>query len=109
LAAPVNEADGTPSASNLKDGVHVASTGGTWMAVVYGLAGLRDHQGRISFNPTRIARELRFKLTVRGCQLRVDIREDTVTYRLEEGDHFTFWHREEEIALKNGQSLERDL
>ena len=47
---------------------------GIWMAVVYGLAGLRDYQGRISFNPTRIAKDLRFKLTVRGCRLMVDIR-----------------------------------
>jgi alpha,alpha-trehalose phosphorylase len=94
---------------NLKDGVHIASVGGTWMAVVYGLAGLRDHGGRISFNPTRIAKDLRFKLTVRGCRLLVEIREDTVTYRLEQGEHFTFWHREEEVTLQSGQSLRRDL
>jgi alpha,alpha-trehalose phosphorylase len=94
---------------NLKDGTHVASVGGTWMAVVYGLAGLRDHQGRISFNPTRIAKDLRFKLTVRGCRLMVNIRDDAVSYRLEQGDHFTFWHREEQIVLKKGQSQHRDL
>jgi alpha,alpha-trehalose phosphorylase len=94
---------------NLKDGTHVASVGGTWMAVAYGLAGLRDYQGRISFNPTRIAKDLRFRLTVRGCRLMVDIRDDAITYRLEQGDHFTFWHREEEIVLKNGQSQQRDV
>jgi alpha,alpha-trehalose phosphorylase len=94
---------------NLKDGTHVASVGGTWMAVVYGLAGLRDYQGNISFNPTRIAKDLRFKLTVRGCRLMVDIHEDAITYRLELGQDFTFWHREEEITLKNGQSRQRDL
>jgi Glycosyl hydrolase family 65, C-terminal domain len=36
-------------------------------------------------DPTRIAKDLRFKLTVRGCRLMVDIREDTITYRLERG------------------------
>ena len=61
---------------NLKDGTHVASVGGTWMAIVYGMAGLRDHDGRISFNPTRIAKDLRFKLTVRGCRLIVEILDD---------------------------------
>jgi alpha,alpha-trehalose phosphorylase len=94
---------------NLKDGTHVASMGGTWMAVVYGLAGLRDYQGRISFNPTRIAKDLRFKLTVRGCRLMVDIHDVAITYRLEQGEDFTFWHREEEIVLKNGQSQQRAL
>jgi alpha,alpha-trehalose phosphorylase len=89
---------------NLKDGVHIASVGGTWMAVVYGLAGLRDYQGRISFDPTGIAEDLRFKLSVRGCRLLVDIREGSVTYRLEQGEHFQFWHRGEEILLTNGQS-----
>jgi alpha,alpha-trehalose phosphorylase len=89
---------------NLQDGVHIASVGGTWMAVVYGLAGLRDYQGRISFDPTGIAEDLRFKLTVRGCRLRVDIRAGAVTYHLERGEHFQFWHREEEILLRNGES-----
>ena len=50
-----------------------------------------------------------FQLTVRGCRLMVDIRDDAITYRLEQGDHFTFWHREEEIVLKNGQSQQRDV
>jgi alpha,alpha-trehalose phosphorylase len=94
---------------NLKDGTHIASVGGTWMAVVYGLAGLRDHGGRISFNPTGIAKDLRFKVTVRGCRLLVDIGEGTVTYRLERGEHFTFWHRDEEIVLENGQSRRCEL
>jgi alpha,alpha-trehalose phosphorylase len=28
---------------NVRDGLHVAALGGTWMALVYGFAGLRDH------------------------------------------------------------------
>ena len=95
-------------AGNVRDGFHIASMGGTWMAVVYGLAGLRDY-GPISFNPTRIDKDLGFKLTVRGCRLMVEIHDDAITYRLEQGDDFTFWHREEEIVLKNGQSQQRDL
>jgi hypothetical protein len=39
----------------------------------------------------------------------VDIRDDAVSYRLEKGDHFTFWHREEEIVLKKGQLQHRDF
>jgi alpha,alpha-trehalose phosphorylase len=36
---------------NVKDGCHIASMGGLWMGVVYGLAGLRNYGGRLSFHP----------------------------------------------------------
>ena len=31
---------------NMRHGAHIASIGGTWMAMVYGLAGMRDYGGR---------------------------------------------------------------
>src|SRR5690606_9620852 len=36
---------------NMRHGAHIASIGGTWMALTYGFGGLRDHGGRISFRP----------------------------------------------------------
>ena len=36
---------------NAADGVHVASTGGVWAALVYGFAGLRDDTGEWLFDP----------------------------------------------------------
>jgi len=33
---------------NVKDGCHIASMGGTWMMLSYGLGGMRDHDGRLS-------------------------------------------------------------
>ena len=36
---------------NSSDGVHVASTGGIWSALAFGFGGMRDHGGRISFDP----------------------------------------------------------
>ena len=59
---------------NVKDGCHIASMGGTWMGVVYGLAGLRDYGGRLSFHPNKQVRDLRFHLTVRGQLLAVEIK-----------------------------------
>ena len=38
---------------NVKDGCHIASMGGTWMMLVYGLAGMRDNDGTLSFWPRR--------------------------------------------------------
>ena len=36
---------------NAADGVHVASTGGVWSALVVGFGGFRDHGGRFTFDP----------------------------------------------------------
>lgn len=38
-------------AGNTTAGVHMASAGGVWMALVYGFGGLRDHRGRLRFEP----------------------------------------------------------
>src|SRR3712207_9202356 len=59
---------------NVRDGVHIASIGGTWMAIVYGLAGLRDYDGELSFAPKKFVQKLKFPLTVRGQRLAVDIK-----------------------------------
>ncbi len=36
---------------NTADGVHVASLAGTWLALVCGFGGMRDHSGQLSFAP----------------------------------------------------------
>jgi trehalose/maltose hydrolase-like predicted phosphorylase len=36
---------------NVKDGCHIASMGGTWMMLTYGLGGMRDDNGSLSFWP----------------------------------------------------------
>ena len=38
---------------NVKDGCHIASMGGTWMMLAYGLGGMRDDDGTLSFSPHR--------------------------------------------------------
>ena len=53
---------------NTSDGVHVASTGGVWNALVYGFGGMRDHNGTITFDP-RLPEDwdrLTFRITLRG-------------------------------------------
>ncbi len=65
---------------NTTDGVHLASAGGVWMALVYGMAGLSDRDGEIRLDP-RLPIEwdhLRFKLRVRDTVLSVDMDHDRV-------------------------------
>jgi alpha,alpha-trehalose phosphorylase len=86
---------------NVKDGLHMASMGGTWMVMVYGYAGMRDYLGRINFRPRIPKRFLggRFCLTIRGQLLEVDIDSKEVRYTLKEGEDLTFYHEDEEVRL----------
>jgi alpha,alpha-trehalose phosphorylase len=94
---------------NVRDGVHIASIGGTWMAVVYGLAGMRDYGGNLSFNPRPFLKKLRFTLTVRGQQLEVDVNNGSVNYLLRQGAGLTIRHRDDELRLAEGRAVTRSL
>ena len=94
---------------NVRDGVHVASIGGTWMAIVYGLAGMRDYAGKLSFSPKRFVQKLKFPLTVRGQRLEVDIDDGNVTYALRQGEGLTIKHRDEELKLTEGKPVSRQV
>ncbi|MEV0939500.1 glycoside hydrolase family 65 protein [Micromonospora wenchangensis] len=72
---------------NTRDGVHMASLAGAWIALVAGFGGLRDHDGELSFAPrlsSRLSR-LEFSLQWRGMRLRVDVRPHQTTYSLRNG------------------------
>ncbi|HWG75120.1 MAG TPA: glycosyl hydrolase family 65 protein [Acidimicrobiales bacterium] len=69
---------------NTRDGLHIASLAGTWIALVAGLGGMRDHGERLSFAPRLpdgITR-LRFRLLWRGARLAVEVRPREATYSL---------------------------
>jgi alpha,alpha-trehalose phosphorylase len=89
---------------NVKHGAHIASIGGTWMAIVYGFAVLRDTDGRISFHPRLPERleRIRFALTIRGQELVVDATQDTVTYLLQQGSALTIAHQGKDFELGVG-------
>ncbi|MGI5211692.1 glycoside hydrolase family 65 protein [Plantactinospora sp. CA-290183] len=72
---------------NTRDGVHVASLAGAWIALVAGFGGLRDHTGTLAFAPRLPSRleRLEFSLMWRGLHLRVDVRQRETTYSLRNG------------------------
>jgi alpha,alpha-trehalose phosphorylase len=87
---------------NVKDGCHIASMGGTWMMLAYGLGGMRDDDGVLSFEPRRAPEDnaiLRFPLTYRGNLLDIEISMEKVEYTLREGDSLPIRHEAEEIQL----------
>jgi alpha,alpha-trehalose phosphorylase len=73
---------------NTADGIHVASCGGTWLALVAGYGGLRDFDGHVRLQPRLPAgwTRLRFRLEVRGQVLEVDMNPRGTTVTLLEGN-----------------------
>jgi kojibiose phosphorylase len=61
---------------NADDGIHAASAGGLWQAVVFGFAGLIVRDGRPSIDPRLPAhwQGVSFKFQYRGETYRVDIK-----------------------------------
>ena len=88
---------------NTRDGLHMASLAGAWMALVVGFGGLRDDEGILSIDPQLpdgITR-LRFRLRWREFRLTVDVDHTEVTYALRDGPgtELTIRHAGEEITL----------
>ena len=74
-------------AGNVSDGVHVASSAGVWMALVFGFGGVRDYDGALSIDP-RLPhrwRSLSIPIRFQDRQLRITLTHDEERYALEDG------------------------
>ena len=90
---------------NVRDGMHLAACGGTWMAVINGFAGLRDYDGNICFDPKLPLHwsRLRFRLRIREALLEVELLQGEALYRLLEGECLQFAHRGAPVVLRAGE------
>ena len=89
---------------NTADGVHIASAGGVWNALVYGFAGLRDHDGELAFDP-RLPEgwdSLRFTLTVRGVRVRVILTQGALAFDADGPDEVTVSVRGASVTVVPG-------
>ena len=96
---------------NTRDGVHMASLAGAWIAVVAGFGGMRDHGGRLTFGP-RLPQQLtglRFRLACRGCVVEVRVGHGEATYELVDGDGLEIAHHGEALVLAAGESATRPI
>jgi alpha,alpha-trehalose phosphorylase len=86
---------------NTRDGLHIASLAGAWIAAVAGFGGMRDHGGELSFRPRLPAAltRLEFRVTFRGRCLRVEVRHGEVTYEVLSGDPLEIEHDGERVRL----------
>ena len=96
-------------AGNVQDGCHIASMGGFWMTLIYGFAGMRDDDGRITFFP-RVPPQfesLRFPLQIRGRRLEVELTPTAATYLLRGDEPLVIGHRGETIELRPDAAVTR--
>ncbi len=89
---------------NTSDGIHVASTGGTWGALVFGFAGMRDWRGRYTFDPRLPSdwERLEFRITLRGSRIRAELRQESITFTVEEGEGADVEVRGVPVAVRPG-------
>jgi alpha,alpha-trehalose phosphorylase len=92
---------------NTADGIHIASCGGTWLALVAGFAGLRAFDGHVRFHPRLPAEweRLRCRLQVRGQLIEVDMTTDETTYRLLDGNGLVIQHFGQPLRLAPGEPV----
>jgi alpha,alpha-trehalose phosphorylase len=92
---------------NTRDGLHIASLAGTWIGLVAGFGGMRDHDATLSFAPRlppAIAR-IAFRVTYRARLLVVEVVHDQATYSLADGEPLGIVHHGDEHTLKPGEPL----
>jgi alpha,alpha-trehalose phosphorylase len=70
---------------NAKDGLHIASLAGAWLALVAGFGGMRDGPDRLLFRPQLPPgwQRMRFSVRPRGQRLHVDITPGHVRYSVD--------------------------
>jgi len=93
---------------NAADGVHVASAGGVWTALVCGFGGMRDHFGELTFDPRLPAAwpELSYALEWQGTRLDITLRRDSLTVRAsEDGTHVGFSVRGTPYMIGPGEEV----
>jgi alpha,alpha-trehalose phosphorylase len=86
---------------NSRDGLHIASLAGTWIAAVCGFGGLRDMDGMLRFSPRLPERldRICFRLGFRGSRIMVEVTSAGTKYKLIGGDPIRICHFDEKVEL----------
>ncbi|MFC7882742.1 glycoside hydrolase family 65 protein [Streptomyces sp. NPDC057376] len=96
---------------NTRDGLHIASLAGTWMALVAGFGGTRRDGDSLRFTPRLPEKfsRLAFRLQFRGRCLRVEVRADKATYTLLQGEPLTIHHHGKALAVNGDGPVARAI
>jgi alpha,alpha-trehalose phosphorylase len=92
---------------NTRDGLHIASLAGSWIAAVMGFGGLRDHGGELYFAPRLPSHvtHLTFHIGWRGSTVRVSVENHQATYELLDGDALDVFHHGDRVTVRADEPL----
>jgi alpha,alpha-trehalose phosphorylase len=96
---------------NTRDGLHMAALAGSWIALIAGLAGMRDQNGALAFAPrlpdtlTRLA----FTITRQTRCLAVEITPSAATYTMRSGEPLHLAHHAQPITVTVGKPITRPI
>jgi alpha,alpha-trehalose phosphorylase len=96
---------------NTRDGVHLASLAGAWIAAVAGFGGMRDHGGSLSFAP-RLPQQLSrltFRLLFRGRRIWVEVDHRQARYTLLQGPPLDVGHHGATVTLAPDEPVTRPI
>jgi alpha,alpha-trehalose phosphorylase len=96
---------------NVRDGVHMGSLAGAWLAAVNGLGGMRHHGDSLGFSPRLPPRikSLAFRVVFQGRHIKVRFDHERVTYTLERGRAITFNHFGKPLRLGSRAPVTRPI
>jgi alpha,alpha-trehalose phosphorylase len=92
---------------NTRNGLHIASLAGTWIAAVAGFGGMRDHDGKLTFAPRLPPRleRLAFGILFRGRRLKVEVTKKEAAYTLLGGKPLEAGHHGTGITISMGETV----
>lgn len=96
---------------NASHGVHMASSGGSWMALANGFAGMEASGSELSFSPQIPSGWTGYDIRLRyqGRILKLCVKQNQATYSLIDGEALAIRHFDKAHTLNPGQDLELDL
>ena len=96
--------------SNSSSGLHMASLGGTWLALVAGFGGMRDHANELHFSPRLpdALTRLKFRMNYKGRRVVATVVHGSTTYELLGDEPLTIEHHGEEVELQPGEAITRE-
>ncbi|HMC08211.1 MAG TPA: glycosyl hydrolase family 65 protein, partial [Actinomycetota bacterium] len=86
---------------NVRDGVHMGSLAGVWLAAVAGFGGMRNRDGALRFAPhlPDSLERLVFRVTFRGRLVKVEVTPHEASYVLLQGLPLTVTHHGQELKV----------
>jgi alpha,alpha-trehalose phosphorylase len=90
-----------------RDGLHLASLGGSVIAAIAGFGGARDHEGTLSFTPRLPAalRKLALRIGFRGRRLRIEVDHEHARYTLLEGEPLEVTHHGAPMTIEGEEAI----